>query len=397
MSLISSTRVYSIDVFRALTMLLMIFVNDLWSLKGVPKWMEHATAEEDYLGLADIVFPCFLFIVGMSVPYAVKNRLSKGDSVAGIAKHIVLRSVALLIMGVFTVNLDYMNADATGISRQWFRILMVAGFFLIWNVYPKNLKHSRILFPVLQLSGVLLLAFLAWRFRGNSGEEITGLRIHWWGILGLIGWAYLICALIYLVAYKYIGVLVAAWLFFPAFNIASQAGWITDLMPWFPTRWMVGHGAFHAFTFTGIMATLLLDRFKTKWKVLSLWYTGAGLLFVLAGIWLNSFFIISKIKATPPWVFICSGIAILFFTLIYYIVDIREKGQWFNSIRVAGTYTLTCYLVPYVFYSLCVLSGIHLPDFLKEGIVGLLKSMTFSFLVIGITALLVRFRIRLKI
>jgi heparan-alpha-glucosaminide N-acetyltransferase len=64
----SSLRISSIDILRALTMVLMIFVNDLWSLNNIPGWLEHTAAAEDGMGLADVVFPAFLFIVGMSVP-----------------------------------------------------------------------------------------------------------------------------------------------------------------------------------------------------------------------------------------------------------------------------------------------------------------------------------------
>ena len=48
-------RIESIDVFRALIVLLMIFVNDLWSISEVPHWMGHADFDEDFLGLSDIV------------------------------------------------------------------------------------------------------------------------------------------------------------------------------------------------------------------------------------------------------------------------------------------------------------------------------------------------------
>ncbi|MGV3599658.1 MAG: heparan-alpha-glucosaminide N-acetyltransferase domain-containing protein [Dyadobacter fermentans] len=63
----SSLRLDSIDVFRAVTMFLMIFVNDFWTLEGVPEWLEHSKAEEDAMGLSDVVFPAFLFIVGLSI------------------------------------------------------------------------------------------------------------------------------------------------------------------------------------------------------------------------------------------------------------------------------------------------------------------------------------------
>ena len=53
-------RIAAIDIFRAGTMFLMIVVNDLWTLQGVPQWLEHAKASEDRMGLADWVFPGFL-------------------------------------------------------------------------------------------------------------------------------------------------------------------------------------------------------------------------------------------------------------------------------------------------------------------------------------------------
>ena len=54
----------AIDMLRGLTMFLMIFVNDLWTVGDVPHWLEHAGTHEDAMGLSDIVFPLFLFVVG---------------------------------------------------------------------------------------------------------------------------------------------------------------------------------------------------------------------------------------------------------------------------------------------------------------------------------------------
>lgn len=69
---ISVTRLESLDVFRSLMMFLMIFVNDIPGLKNIPDWLLHAASDENRLGFADIVFPGFLFIMGMAVPYAVE-------------------------------------------------------------------------------------------------------------------------------------------------------------------------------------------------------------------------------------------------------------------------------------------------------------------------------------
>src|SRR6476659_11180302 len=96
-------RIQSIDILRALTMVLMIFVNDLWSLKNIPGWLEHVAPGVDGIGLADVVFPAFLFIVGLSLPFAIDHRRKKGDTDIQLVAHVLVRTIALLVMGVFLV------------------------------------------------------------------------------------------------------------------------------------------------------------------------------------------------------------------------------------------------------------------------------------------------------
>lgn len=64
-------RIQSTDVMRGLILFLMLFVNDLYT-PGVPKWLVHTAAQEDGMGLADWVFPGFLFLVGLSIPFRLK-------------------------------------------------------------------------------------------------------------------------------------------------------------------------------------------------------------------------------------------------------------------------------------------------------------------------------------
>jgi len=382
-------RIFSIDVFRAITMLLMIFVNDLWSLTGVPLWLEHARADQDILGFSDIVFPCFLFIVGMSIPYAMRNRIAKGENNFQILRHILVRSFALLVMGFFTVNIGDLNVEASGLSREWFQIIMVTGFFLIWNVYPKSEDWKKYLFTGLQLTGVLLLILLVFLFKGGKDgtEQMTP---QWWGILGLIGWTYLVTAPIYLLARKSPTLLLLFWVLFTLLNIADHTGWLKTPIP--------GGGAFQGFAFAGIAASLLTDRATTaeKRRKLPLFYIGIGIILLLTGFALRNFFIISKIQATPTWVFLCNAIAFGFFAVIYFVVDLKGKANWFKLIKPAGTSTLTCYLIPYVYYSVATFT-FTLPLFLKTGTVGLLKSFVYAMIIIGITALLGKMKIKLKI
>ena len=127
-----SKRIASVDVFRALTMFLMIFVNDLWSLTNVPEWLKHKGAHVDGIGFSDIV--------GLSIPFAVTSRKDKLQSSTFILKHVFKRTLALIIMGVFMVNFEFIYPQALIISKHFWEILMVVAIFLVW-MYYKPLQH----------------------------------------------------------------------------------------------------------------------------------------------------------------------------------------------------------------------------------------------------------------
>src|SRR5258708_12511584 len=71
-----------------------------------------------------------------------------------------------------------------------------------------------------------------------------------------------------------------------------------------------------------------------------------------AGFALRPFWGISKIGATPSWVLICTAISMGCFILLAFFMDIKGNKNWFALIRPAGTSTLTCYLLPYIHYSI---------------------------------------------
>ena len=67
---LSNQRILSIDAFRGITIFVMIFVNELAGIRDIPQWMKHMPADADAMSFVDVVFPAFLFIVGMSIPFA---------------------------------------------------------------------------------------------------------------------------------------------------------------------------------------------------------------------------------------------------------------------------------------------------------------------------------------
>ncbi|WPP49366.1 heparan-alpha-glucosaminide N-acetyltransferase domain-containing protein [Catalinimonas niigatensis] len=394
-----ATRILSIDIFRGLTMMLMIFVNDFWTLEGVPKWLEHAKAGEDYLGFSDVIFPAFLFIVGLSIPFAIDARRAKDDNTLRIISHILVRTLALLVMGVYMVNLENIDGQNVVIGRYGWGILMTLAFFLIWNVYPKNAERKN-LYLFLQLTGVALLIALFLLYAGGSTENPKAFQTHWWGILGLIGWAYLVCSTAYVFTRGKLWPVVAVWLFFCLFNVAALANWIDFLSPIRTLYlWPVGNGAMMAFTMGGVVASVIFQQQKQK----GMHWSFVGILLALAVVSFLFGFItrplwgVSKLGATPAWIGFCTGISLLCYAFLFWLVDMKGKKNWAKFLKPAGVSTLTCYLIPYIWYPVIALLGISLPLMLRTGVVGLTKSMLFALLIIGITALLNKAYIKLKI
>ena len=251
------SRFHSIDIFRAITMLLMIFVNDLWTLTDIPGWLEHKAANEDGLGLADVVFPAFLFIVGLSIPWAIEARFNKGHSRMRILKHIAERSVALLIMGVFMVNLENINASELPINKNYWQILMTLAFFMIWNNYREKVL-GRIPPNVLKIAGWCILIFLAVIYKGGTADNPLWMRTHWWGILGLIGWGYLVNALLYLGLRHRLGWMVLVTIVFYFLNVNESISLFGfDLK-------IVVSASNHVSVMTGMLVTIILINLQRK-------------------------------------------------------------------------------------------------------------------------------------
>lgn len=372
-------------------MLLMIFVNDVSGVTNIPAWIEHTHADEDGMGFADTIFPTFLFIVGLSLPFAIKNRMAKGQSFIRIAWYIAGRSVALLVMGFFHVNGENYSASAPLPHAVW-TLLTTAGFFLIWLDYPPEMSKARRY--ALTGSGILLLLAMAWFYQGGSPEAPETMQPHWWGILGLIGWAYLVCAFVFLLTRGKLSLLVPAFLLFLLINIGTHMGWPHLAIP------VVGDASSITLVMAGIVITSLYGQLAGKGNDRLLWagFTAIGLAMIAAGFLLRPFAGgISKIHATPAWVLICGGIGVLVFELTIWLVDVKGKHHWFKIISPAGTSTLTCYLIPYILLSVFSLIHFNFPSFLNEGMGGILRSFGIAFLVILIVGLLEKKRIRLKV
>ena len=385
-------RVDSIDILRALTMILMIFVNDLWSLTNIPAWLEHVPGGVDGIGLADVVFPAFLFIVGMSLPFAVNARRQKGDSDQVLIGHVLMRSVALLVMGVYLVNGESIDETATGLPRHIWNVLACACFIRLWSVYPKTADKRNVLIAKIVVVGLLLT--LAMVYRGADNSRFAP---HWWGILGLIGWSYLGAALVTVFARNRLVVLVAAWIGFALLSLVASAHRLPEVISIIPSA--ISGGTLVGLTMGGVVISTLFQYYRERGenRQMTLLFIGLSVGLIGLSMYTRPFWGLSKLAATPAWLFLCSAFTILAFTAIYWLVDVGGKAHWFTWIKPAGTDTLLCYLIPYFAYAFTTLLDLHLPDALLTGGVGLLKSVLFALLCVWITGRLNNVGIRLKL
>jgi predicted acyltransferase len=391
-----SQRIATIDILRALTMVLMIFVNDLWSLKDIPAWLGHVERGVDGIGLADVVFPAFLFIVGLSLPYAINNRRKKGDNDLQLMTHILMRTIALLVMGVFLVNGETFNASATGMPRMFWNPIICIAFILIWNTYPESWKKY---VPIaLRTIAVITLLILAIIYRGGQEGNIHRFSTSWWGILGLIGWAYFVSGTITVFAKNNFWVILGGWVFFCIVSMAGKAHLIPrEIMTIIPSA--ISGGTLTGLTMGGVLTTMIFQYFVKKGENLKMTYAllGFSALLVILSIITRPYWGLAKLGATPAWLFLCSAFTILAFIAIYWVADVSKKANWFDLIKPAGTATILCYLVPYLIYGIRNFLHISLPEVLRTGGVGLLKTFLFAMLCVAVTGLLIRVGVRMKL
>ena len=96
-------RVIGLDVFRGIVILSMIFVNYVAGMKGIPTFLEHEKAGIDNFTFADLIFPAFLLMVGVSIPLGLGKRIERNEPLKKSSSYLQ-RTTALLVMGVGWLN-----------------------------------------------------------------------------------------------------------------------------------------------------------------------------------------------------------------------------------------------------------------------------------------------------
>jgi predicted acyltransferase len=395
---IASPRVVSIDIFRGLTMAVMIFVNALSSVRGLPWWTYHAHGSVNAMTYVDMVFSFFLFIVGMSLPLSIAQRLKRNPSIPALWGHVALRSIGLVVLGLILANAE--NCDPARMPMNGF-VWALLGLFsasLYLNAYGKWERfpaYSTVL-RGLGLCGVVIL-FMLFR-RTAPGGHSAWINFAYPEILGLIGLTYLGAAILVILTRRWRWAPAAWFAILALMSALSSARVIT----WFHHLslyiWPFGDGSLVSIVMAGALTSIIylgaghrfaLRRAMTIAICFGLLALAAGTALIPLGI--------SKNRATPTWCLYSIGASVLSFTLLYWLCDVKKWTRWAFFVRSAGANTLTTYLLPDFWYFLLGAAGLTFYDtHFSQGWPGVVKTFVFTFFILGISWAITKVKVRLQ-
>lgn len=390
-------RVLPIDAFRGLTFLVMVWVNEMHGVSGISPWWKHMPADADAMSFVDAVFPAFLFIVGMSIPFAVHARIAKGDGWWALQGHIAWRALALVVMGVFMVNAEegVVNPAAMPWPVEAWSLLFYAAVGLVWGVYRAPSPAAD---RALRGAGVGLMLLLAGLYRGGP-DGTQGLTPQWWGILGLIGWAYLIGCMLYQLTR---GRVWALWLMLAACtayyaghaSLGADAHGIAAML-----LSQDAHAAHTSIVLAGVICALIYhdQDLPLSLPQRHLRAGAAAVVMLVAGLWLRQWYPISKIYATPSWCLLSASACIGIYALLQWCITQAGFSGWVAWVEPAANNPLVTYLLPFVVAAAMGWAGWSWPLALRQGAAGILFCALYATLVLGLVARLTRWNVKLRL
>lgn len=382
-------RFASVDALRGVIIALMIFVNSTGGMKDAPAWTQHLPSATDGYTVTDLVFPLFLFIVGLSIPLSLGGRaaLPFADRFGALAR-IVPRTLGLVLLGVIFVNEDRFDPAATGLARNVWMAAALGAAILLWGRFPRpDSPGWRRAESAWKLLAALALAWLLVAWRGTPEDGTVWLRPSWWGILGLIGWSYFVCSIVYLLAAGNPAALMGLIGLMVCVYIGDRHGRTPAVWEPLSRIWSTGNffGAQSAIVTAGMVAgTRLSDRRPDRHTFFLLF--GAGLW--LCGWLLRPLHGYHKNDGTESWSLVAAGLGSLLLLVFHRGLDVFRRASDRDGILVlAGRNALLAYILPDLVGALCQLAGFDLmPWWGRGGTYGLANAAGFSFLMILLAA-----------
>ncbi len=344
-------RLESLDVFRGLVIVVMTFVNYLAGVSHIPAWAKHLPAEAEGYTFVDVVFPAFLFIVGVAIPLAFHRRVAEGQNLPALVRRILMRSASLIFVGVLLVNAPVYAPESAVLGKSLWCLLGLICVFVVWGEFPARLAWERSRWVLgMRVAAGVGLAILVLLFRGKSASgDVVWLQHSWWGIPGLIGWAYLVCSLLYLASRANQVALMGLLGFLLALYVGDRHG----ALDWLgPLRSFVGIGPVLGSTAADVMMGVLVgncfvgERASMSNRARARFFLLFGLGLYCTGELVRPLHGINKIAATESYALVTGGICCVLFALVFWVVDMRGVSRWAAPLAPIGRNALLAYLLP---------------------------------------------------
>jgi hypothetical protein len=309
-----------------------------------------------------------------------------------------------MVLGLILANADDGDASQMIIRPAVWAILALLGAALFLNDYGKSSRDSANryarLFTGLRIFGLVLVVAMFAIFRHTPIDgQATWIQIGYPEILGLIGYTYFAVAILYIPTRRWLWAPLAWFVALMAFNALTTARWITfdRHLPYY--LFPFSNGAMAGIVFAGIVTSVIFLG-AHRWQSLgqkTLLGLSFGVLSLIAA-WFLTPLGISKIRATPTWSLYSIGAAVLLFTALYWICDIKKKTGWAFFARPAGANTLTTYLLPDFWDYILGAAGItYLDTHFNYGWQGVVRCFVFTAFILAVANLLTRWRVRLQL
>jgi heparan-alpha-glucosaminide N-acetyltransferase len=388
-------RVASVDALRGLAMLILVSnIHGGFSFYEMAERFPNSTmwaalarqfTHVEWSGLAfwDVVMPCFVLLVGVSMPFSYAARRARGDSEAQIAGHAALRIVTLFLLGIIVMISIRSLADFL-----WPLMLLALGLPV-----PEWVARMA---KVSSASAKLAIATLWWG--GILGATVVWIalnipRLAAYDIAGLLPQV----ALAYLVAFPFVrfsarvqgiaavAILAIWWLMFALYplpgadrnlaalgvspthewftgfwahwnmntNIAADFDvWFLNLLPRAQPFAYHAHG-YQTLAFIPTAAVILIGMVAGKTlqsgqpgeRIRNL--LGLGGLACMAVGWIASLTISPLVKSiwTVPYVIFTSGIVLVVLSLLYQAFELANRARWALPFVVVGTNSILLYVL----------------------------------------------------
>ena len=301
----STTRLFSLDVFRGITMfLLMAEAAQVYEAltEYFPTGFGHTVIQQFHhhpwngLRFWDLIQPFFMFIVGVAMPFSLKSRLKRGEHWNDAFRHILFRCLMLFILG-------------TGLHHVYSGKLV----WELWNVLTQLSFTILVTFLLLNLSWkkqlsvslvFLLLTEILYRSYDSSAPFVKDQNFGSWMDLLLMN------------------------------KINDGGGWVT--INCLPTA---------AHTIWGAMCGKLLLSDKIPFeKLKTLGIAGGICLLVGYGLDILQITPIVKRISTTSFVFASSGWCLLVLAFLYWFVDIKGNKSWTTFFAIVGMNSIFIYI-----------------------------------------------------